>query len=221
MSAGAKKESSKMSEHDGSDNWYDSYDIEPKGFPSTVDRDFFGDDSPHKPPAIEVDVKMAADIHITDDQELVENVTEYWFGEYSERFIEVAKVVFNDGSVWCLPLADWDRDYTNTRIHIIEEYIPDVIQWKAITEDRDPSEALEEFRNLTSDGDYSWTEDVDNTEMTDEQRRWFNNNLEHIEHIDRKVKSKGIDVEITQDVDTSWTEGGKTTEDVDTSWTDG
>lgn len=206
MSAGAKKKSRNMSELDDLNNWYDSYDIEPKGFSSSVDSDYFDDDSPHKPPAIDVDVKMAADVHISDDPKLVKEVTEYWFGEHDDRYIEVAKVVFNDGSVWCLPLADWDKDYTNTRIHIVDEYIPDVVQWKAITEGRDPSEALENFRDQTSEDDEQWVEDVGNTDMTEEQRRWFNNTLDHVNHIDRKVETKDVDVKVTEDIDTSWTD---------------
>lgn len=187
-------------------NWYDEWDIEPQGFSSDVNMDFFDEQSPHKPPVFDVEVKMAADIKITDDGELVDEVVGYWFPEGNDRYEYVAKVVFNDASVWCLPLASWEKDYERTRCRLVEDYIPDVIQWKAIVDGRDPSQALSSFREEYESDDSSWVDDIEEAEMTEEQREWFNRHADWVNHIDRTVESSDNDVNISIEDDTGWEE---------------
>lgn len=206
MSAGVKtvEEPETMTEDDY--KWHEEYDIEPQGFSSEVDMDFFGDDSPHKPPVFDVDVKMAADIEITDDGELVDEVRQYWFPEGHQRYEYVAKIVFNDASVWYMPLASWEKDYERFRCSLVEDYIPDVIQWQAIVDGRDPSKALSRFRERYQTEDDDWVDDIEDAEMTEEQRQWFNRYANWVDHIDRTVESGDNEVNISTEDDTSWEE---------------
>jgi len=206
MSAGVKTMSQSRPITEDGYKWYEQYDIEPQGFSSEVDMGFFDDDSPHKPPVLDVEVKMATDVIITDDEKLVDEVSQYWFSEGDNRHEYVAKIAFNDASIWYLPLASWDKDYERTRCRLVDRYIPDVIQWKAILDDRSPSDALTKFKQRYEEEDDDWVDDIEDAEMTEEQRQWFNRYANWVDHIDRTVESGDDDVSIETENETSWEE---------------
>lgn len=188
-----------------SKSWADLHNIEPQGFSTNIGEKFFGDDSPNKTPVVDVDVKLAADIIISDNPELVKEVAEYWFPEDTDRFKSVAKVVFNDGSVWHIPLPDWNKDYEGFRVDLVERFIPDVVQWKALVRGDDPSEALSRFREeLNVEHDTSWEKELDDTEYTDEQRKWFNDNLDHVDYLQRTVESTSDSDNLDIGSDSNW-----------------
>lgn len=187
------------------ESWTEKWDIEPHGFVNDVDERFFNEDAPHKPPLIDVELKLAADVQIRDDNELVQSVADYWFPHDSERHTEVAEIVFNDISVWYLPLAPWEKDYESTRIKIVDDFIPDIVQWKAITENENPKEALEEWKEWDKDDDeYEWVELMSETEMEGEIRKWFNEHADWLPYIAKKVKSQANDVEFDDSGDLDW-----------------
>jgi hypothetical protein len=186
-------------------SWTDKWDIEPYGYTTNIDDRFFDEDSPHKPPIIDVDVKLAADIQIREDKQLVKSVAEYWFPHDTERFIEVAEIVFNDISVWYLPLPPWDKDYENIRINIVDDFVSDVVQWKAIVDNRSPKVALEEWRDwLDKDDDYEWAQLISDTEMLESTRKWFNENADWLPHIHKTVESDIKNVELNDSDEMSW-----------------
>lgn len=188
-----------------SHSWASKWNIEPHGYSKNLDNRFFDDDSPHESPVLDVEVKLAADVEFSDDEELVQEVAEYWFPEEADRYEEVAKVVFNDLSVWYMPLASWENDDANLRISLIDSFFPDILQWKAIVRGDDPEEAVEEWESRFTIDDEGWEEDLTDTGMTEEQRVWFNNNAPWLEHISRERDSKVADMELDLG-DDDWTD---------------
>ena len=187
-------------------NWLDEYQITPRGFSPDSSLECFGEDTPHKPPMIDVDVKLAADIHIISDEEFAKEVAQWWFPGYTERYVEVAAVIFNDASVWYLPLSTWDDDLEKTRLRLVDEFVPDVIQWKAILNGKNPRKALREWEDKQEPDVYEWEERMDETTISEENRKWFNQHLDHTTHIDREIKSQTNEQELEVEDDMDWTE---------------
>jgi hypothetical protein len=185
--------------------WIDEWDIEPYGYTTNIDERFFSEDSPHEKPLIDVDVKLAADIEIRDDSKLVQSVAEHWFPHDTERYVEVAEITFNDVSVWYLPLAPWDKDYENTRLSIVDDFVSDIVQWNAVVNNESPKVALEEWHNwLEQHENNEWTELMSETEMDESQRKWFNENADWLPHIPKTVESKVEDIEFDGSNKMNW-----------------
>ena len=206
MSASVGEATKPSAEDNKHEKWYNHFNVDPVGLPSSVDLSYFGDDSPHQPPIFDVDVKMAADVEIVEDQDIVRNVAEWWFGKHESRYTKVVKVIFNDISVWYYPLGEDGKDYENIITHVVDRYLPDIVQWKAVVDGDDPREALEEFRRETTEEEPDWVEDLEDTGMSDEYREWFNENLDTIDHIDREVKSRSETEDIDIEVEGDWTD---------------
>lgn len=186
-------------------NWVTDTDVVPHGYSVDVSDKYFGEDTPHEPPVVDVDLKLAADIEIISDEEFAKEVAEWWFPGETEKYIEVAAIIFNDGSIWYIPLASWDNDYEKTRMRIVDDYMSDVVQWKALVRGDNPREALEDWYDWKEPDKVEWLEDMDKTEMSEEQRKWFNENVDWLEHIDRTVESSSSDVELELE-DDDWTD---------------
>jgi hypothetical protein len=206
MSTGAKLMSKPEPITEDTYKWHDEWNLNPQGFSTNVDDRFFGNDSPNKPPVFDVDVKLAADVVISDDIELASEVAQYWFPEDSERFTQVAIIVFNDASVWHIPLAPSNKDYERTRQTIVDRYIPDVVQWKAILNGNDPAEALEQLKGEIESTEEKWVKELDQTDMSEEQRQWFNDNARWLDHIGRTVESSQDDVDLNVNGEEQWTD---------------
>jgi|APHM01.1.fsa_nt_gi hypothetical protein len=188
-------------------NWTEKWEIEPHGFDNEIDGRFFCEEAPHEPPLIDVEMKLASEIKIRDDIDLVESVATYWFPEMPDKYVEVAEIWFNDVSVWYLPLASWSEDCENMRIRIVDDFIPDVIQWKAIVENRSPKDALEQWREWDSnDNEYQWTSMMEQTEITDELRKRFNENADWLPYMAKTIESE-VEIEQTEEPSkTDWEE---------------
>jgi len=186
--------------------WTSEYNIRPRGYSTEVDEEYFGEDTPHKPPVLDVDLKLAADIEIVDDDELVEEVAEYWFPSEKSRYNKAAAIIFNDVSVWYLPLANWDEDYEHTRVKIIDDFIEDIIQWRAIVDGRSPEKALEDWRDWKEPNVKQWVKELDDTELSEEYRNWFNNNVDWVSHISKTIESNSHEVELDLNDEDDWTE---------------
>lgn len=185
-------------------SWISQYEIDSSSFSSTEGDAFHDESTPHEPPLYDVQLKLASDIEIIHDEELVDEVVNYWFPSESDRLDRVIAVFFNDASVWYLPTASWEKDYEGTRQHVVETFVPDVVQWKALVEGRDPSEALSRYRKNKEIDDPEWEDEVGNTSMSEEHRKWFNSNVDWMPHIDREVKSRHKSVDLSVENDDSW-----------------
>lgn len=205
----ASEETSEQNESEPTDNkpnptWGDDWHIYPGGYWEDVDEDFFGEGTPNSPPLINVDTKLAAEVHITEDQGVVEEAAEFMFPEEVERYTQAVQIIYNDLSTWLLPLPPWGEDLAGTRDWLVRDIVPEVIQWEAILDGRDPEKALSEWED--GEGvETTWTDMIDETEMSDEDRKELNNKLgDNIDLPERVRKSKGIN--ISEDSTTSWAE---------------
>jgi len=199
-------ESSSTTSDTESDNNEDSYTwdcnwhVDLQGYWKDVDGRFYSEDTPNEPPLMAVPEKLAAEIHIIDDSEIVQDVAEWWFPEAADEYTEAAKVVFNDFSTWHLPLKPWDKDYENSREHIIKTYVPEVIRWNAILEGENPDKAIEDWNKPWEIDDPDWFDDIEKTEMSEEFRKWCNKNADWLPHIDKKIKSTDeIELDVEDD----------------------
>lgn len=187
-------------------SWNSNWHIYPEGYWQDVDPEYFGEGTPNQYPLMEVPERLAAEIEIISDDDVVEDVVEYWFPGKSEQYVEVARITFNDFSTWHLPLRSWDEDYTNTREELVKDYVPEVIRWEAIIEGRDPDEAIEEWDKPWEIEDPEWFSDVGDTGMSEETRKWLNDEIDGLSRVDRKVSSSSEDVELDIDDDDDWTD---------------
>lgn len=186
-------------------SWGCNWHFEPGGYWDNVDEKFFGEDTPNQPPLMAVPEKLAAELHIIDDPDFVEEVGEWWSEREADSYTEVMKIVFNDLSVWHIPLKPWDKDYARVREHHIKQYLPEVIRWQAILDGEDPDQAVKEWEKPWAEWTPKWFSDVGDTEMSESTRKWFNNNARWMPHIDRKVESMGDEVEVElEDEDDDW-----------------
>jgi hypothetical protein len=141
----ADQTDSSQSRSTDSFSWLSKHDINKSACSSYDKEPFVSDDTPHEPPLYNVDFKIASDIEIIDNDRLTNKVVEYWFPEERDRLNKVVAVFFNDASAWYLPVADWDKDYEGIRTHVVQKFVPEVVQWKAIVRGDNPAEALKRY----------------------------------------------------------------------------
>lgn len=193
--------------------WDCSWHIDPDGYWDSVDERFFGDDKPHDPPLMAVPERLAAEIEVVEDEEFAAEIASMWsFGD-AEKHTEVIEVIFNDLSVWRMPAKPLDKDNLGIREHIVEQYVPETIKWEAIIEGENPHDALEEWEENggveeKDPEDYfpDWFSDLDDTELSEEDRQWFNRNADWLERIDREVDAGSRDVDVEVESDYGWME---------------
>lgn len=186
-------------------SWDLNWHIKEEGYWDSIGSRFFDEDSPNKPPLMEVPEKLAADLEISDDPELVEEVASYWFPGREDDYVEVVKITYNDFSVWYWPLRPWDEDYENMRDTIVKRYYPQVIKWRAIVRGDDPSKALREMDKPWEEDEPKWFSDVDKTGLSEETRKWLNKNKDWIQHIDREINSREEEIDLGVE-DEDWTD---------------
>jgi hypothetical protein len=166
---------------------------------------FFGEGTMNKPATKEVDEKQAIDINIIQDDAIVEQAAEVWTPEEKDKMVEAIQIVFNDGSTWHWPLRSWDNDPADMRGHYVERYAPEVIRWKAKQNGKDPDKAVRESRFYVETSEPEWVDRVKDTGLSEDARKWFNENAEYLPDLLKKVSSSGDDVELDTD-NTDWTE---------------
>jgi hypothetical protein len=168
------------------------------------DSRFFGDDTPNTPPQKCVESKKAVNINIIEDGDIVERVNNFWTPNSAKEAVQVIEIVFNDGSDWKWPLRSWEEDCQRARLHFIEDYAPDVIRHKAKLNGEDPEEAFKQSIFYESDEKIQWAKDLDDTELDEKTREWFNENADYLPELHRRVKSGDEDVELDVSNDSSW-----------------
>lgn len=178
-------------------NWHIDFD----GYFDNVDERFFGEDKPHEPPLMEVPERLAAEIDIVENSDFASTVAAQWGFNDNDSYAEVVEVLFNDLSVWRVPVKSWDKDYLNMRDEIVEKYVPQVIKWEAILNGDDPSKALNEWYNDGEPKEPQWVNEIQDTELDEEDRKWLNKNADWLGRIDRKAQSddRNVDVEVEED----------------------
>jgi len=185
----------------GSD-WDRNWHLKLEGYWESVDESLFDEDSPNSVPLMAVPEKLAAEIEITDEPEVVEQVAKWWDEERSDQYVEVARILFNDLSTWHIPLRPWSKDYANIREGILKRYVPQVIKWEAILEGKDPDKALEEWDKPWNVKDPEWFNDVDDTGLTEDTRKWLNEDKDWLPHISKEINSNNEEVDL--DVEDGW-----------------
>lgn len=173
-----------------------------------TDTRFYGEGTPNDFPIIAVSELLAARIEIIEDEDWAKEVAQFWHISETENITELVKVTFNDLRTWHWPLRPWDKDPTKTRQHIVEKYVPQVIRWEAILEGEDPDEAVSNWENRHEDDTVDFVEIMDETEMSDEDRKWFNKNADWMPLLKRKVeKNEDVDIDVAEDdswMDEEW-----------------
>lgn len=182
------------------DSWY----IRPDKYIDSGDT-FFSDDSPNRRAAMRVPNRLAVDLKLIEDEDRVKSIAEWWDDSNPSQYNQVIKVVFNDFSTWHIPLRPWNKDYANIRGYVVERYLPEIIEFKAIINEEDPEQRVEEWIEQIEESEPKWFADVEDTEITEEQRKYFNKNADWLPHIDRTVGSSSEDVDLDLD-DESWTD---------------
>jgi len=166
------------------------------------DARFYGDGTPNDPPLINVPKKLATDMHYKDDPQLATDVASQLDFNTPSRYEAVITVEFNDYSTWNWPILVGNRELTTEVEHFIDKYLPQIIKWDAIVEGKDPQKELKKWRD-GDEVDYSWAEDVANTEISEDTRKYFNDNASWLPHIDREL-SGSIDIETEGDWKDDW-----------------
>lgn len=183
-------------------NWHISLD----GYWEDVDPSYFGDDTPNEPPIMAVPEKLAADMEVIEDEELIQELVDWMYSDGQEKYSEVLKVTFNDFSTWHIPLRPWDKDYARIRMGAVERYVPEIIKWEAIVKGKNPKKALQEFDAPWEYTEPEWVSDFEHWEMKEDTRKWFNENADWLPYIDKTIKSDGDEVEVELAEDEDWTD---------------
>lgn len=185
--------------------WDCNWHIDPDGYWDDVDERFFGDGTPNQPPLMEVPEKMAAELHIIDDEDVVQSAAELMFPNHSDEYTQVLRVVYNDLSTWHVPIKDWDDDSEMIMETIVQKYVPEVIKWEAIINGENPQDKLEEWDKPWEFDEPEWWSDMDHTGISEETRKWLNNSVPGVEYVDRKIESskQEVDLEVEDD---DWTD---------------
>lgn len=199
-------ESEEVNDDSTDHTWDCNWHLYPGGYWEEVDEKYYGDDSPNQPPLFNVPEKLAAEINVIDDEDIVSEVSEWWNPKRKDDFNEVIQIVFNDFSTWHMPVRPWDEDYSRTRVHIVERYLPDVVKWRAILRGDDPDEVLEQWTPPWEQQKPDWEDDIDNTGFSEDTRQWLNDYASWMPHIDKEVGSESKDVELDIDEDDDWTD---------------
>jgi len=179
-----------------------------KVFWHDTDTRFYGEGTPNDFPIIAVSELLAARMEIIEDKEWAHKIAQFWNIEDTENISELMKITFNDLRTWHWPLRPWDKDPTKTRQHLVEKYVPEVIRWEAIMEGEDPDEAVLEWENRYEDDSVDFIQLIEETDVSDEDRKWFNNNADWMPLLKRKVeKNDDVDIDIAEDdswMDEEW-----------------
>lgn len=179
------------------EGWDGEIEELPEGDIGGVSEKYYGEGTPNVPPRLDVPEVLAADIEITSDPSKVEEVADFWFPNETDRYSKVITVYFNDGRTWNWPLPPWDSDSERARKHFIETYVPQIIKWECIKKGEDYKPKLEEFKQNHKITEPDWESLIEETEMSEEDRKWFNNNADWIPHISRKASGDDmIDIEV-------------------------
>jgi hypothetical protein len=182
-------------------NWHIRID----GFWENVDSRFYNDELPNQPPLLSVNERLAAEIKILDEDDIVSKVSEFFFPESPDRYTEVARVLFNDLSTWHIPLPPWDKDYEKQRVRIVDRYIPEIIKWSCIIYKKDYQTEIEKWEDEISDQEkYEWMDRINDTEFTEEDIKWLNENMKWVETQHKVVKSDNDNVELNIGKENSW-----------------
>jgi len=180
-------------------DWHLSLD----GYWSNIDERFFGEDTPNEPPLMAVPEKLAADMTHIEDSEYAKEIAEQLDFNTPSRYGSVVRVTFNDFSTWHWPVLERDG-YNSELEHFAEEYIPQIIQWEAIVAGDNPQRALQEWAGEQEDPDYSWVDDISETSMDDDTRRYFNDNADWLEELSRNVDSVDVDIDTDDNWEDDW-----------------
>lgn len=181
-------------------DWHISLD----GYWDDVDERFYGEDTPNEPPLMNVPEKLAADMEHIGDEGYASEVADQLEMMVPSEYKSVIRITFNDFSTWNWPLKNTTDEFTDEVKHFIDRYFPEIIQWDAIVRGDDPEEELDNWLNQFDDPDYSWQQDVDNTEMDRKTRVWFNQNASWLPELRKKIKSEANDVDIEQESGDEW-----------------
>jgi len=170
---------------------------------SHIDKRFYGPGTPNETPLIDVPAKLAADMEYIDDAELATQVASLLNFSNSESYEAVIRIKFNDFSTWNWPLLVGNREFTDEVKHFIDRYFPEILKWDAIVAGEDPQRAVEEWKDPNAGDNYSWTDDVDQTDMSEETRKYFNENKEWMPEIRKTIKNEvsASDVNVSEDED--------------------
>lgn len=183
-------------------SWDCNWHIKLDGYWDNVSEKYFGDDTPNQPPLMAVPEKLAAELHIVDDPELVEEVGEFWAQGSPDEYVEVFKIVFNDLSTFHVPLRPWSKDYAMIRDSLVKQYLPEVVKWEAVLDGENPDEVLDNWLPPWEEEDPDWFEDVDKTGLSESTRKWLNEEKNWLPHIDKKIESNGnVDLDLDEDDD--------------------
>lgn len=185
-------------------SWHISLD----GYWDDVDERFYGENTPNEPPLMYVPEKLAANMDYKDDPHLATKVASQLDFNTPERYEAVVTVIFNDFSTWNWPILEGGRKLTSEVTHFIDEYMPQIVQWRAIVAGESPEEALEEWEGRTDNPDFSWMDDMMNTRLSEEDRKYLNDNADWLEHKSRVVGStpdtSNIEIDSGDDWEDDW-----------------
>lgn len=183
-------------------DWHLSID----GYWDSVDDRFFGSDSPNEPPLMNVPEKLAADVSYIDDSEYATEVATQLSMNSPQRYEAVMRITFNDFSVWNWPLIEGNREYNSQIEHFIDKFMPQILKWEAIVRGDDPTKAVDKWIADDDDSDYSWVEDIDNTDISESLREYFNDEVDWMPHISRVIETSTTSDNDNSSFDDSWTD---------------
>lgn len=167
---------------------------------------FFSNNLPNTPPSKEVDRKVATDMELISDEDIINSLEEFWHVEDDEDKEVAIKICFNDGSTWYWALPKLSSKTFSRYEYWIERYIPEVIRWKAKQNGKDPNKAVREWEEQRSSESVNWEELLENTGISEETRRWLNRNADWMPRISKKIESRDEEVDLDVDKDEDWTD---------------
>lgn len=182
-------------------NWHISLD----GYWDEVDPKYFGANTPNEPPLMAVPEKLAADMEIIQSDDIIQQLSNWIYNDDASIYTEVLKITFNDFSTWHIPLRPWDKDYARTRANSVKRYMPQIIEWNAIIQGNNPEQALEQFDPPWESNNPEWFDDFQHYEMDEETRKWYNENVDWLAHIDKTIKSDNENIDIDEGENDDWT----------------
>jgi len=174
------------------------------GYWEDVNREYYGDHTPNSSPLMAVPEKLAADIKIIQDDEVIQQLSDWIYDDDESIYSEVLKLTFNDFSTWHIPLRPWDKDYARIREGAVKKYVPQVIKWEAIVRGENPKEALEQYEFPWEDTKPDWFNDFEHFEFDEETRKWYNENVDWLPYIDKTIKSDDANIDIDTGDNDNW-----------------
>lgn len=184
---------------DNSDWQFSAY-----GYYDDVDERFYGDGIPNQPPMMSVPEKLAADMEYIEDSKFAKEIAESI--PYADYFNQdaVIKIVFNDLSTWHWPIKSIGNGGFNDVEHFVQTYIPEIIQWDAILHGDDPTKRLADWYDEGEQEGVNWSKLMEDVDMSEDKRKWFNNNADWLDKISKKVKKIDSGDELELDEDDDW-----------------